>query len=64
MWKQRIDNNKKFKPNAVLTIFEYFLKKKISFTYEKLDVIAKKHRLIYDKKNQIKVNDNQVINKE
>ncbi|KAG5344003.1 THAP4 protein, partial [Acromyrmex charruanus] len=61
MWEQRMDNKKKLKPNAVPTIFGYFVKKKVPFNNQNFDVVEDKRRFISDDcKDQIIVNDEQV----
>ncbi|XP_011055369.1 PREDICTED: THAP domain-containing protein 6-like [Acromyrmex echinatior] len=61
MWEQKMDNKKKLKPNAVPTIFKYFVKKKVPFNNQNFDVVEDIHRFIFDdcKEDQI-VNDEQI----
>ncbi|KYN50410.1 THAP domain-containing protein 2 [Trachymyrmex cornetzi] len=48
MWEQRVDGMKKLKPNAVPTIFGFFLKKKISVAESANDEVLTKDNDVSD----------------
>lgn len=67
MWEQRADSKKKLKPNAVPTLFGFFLKKEMPITENKNNEVLSSNMLTNNDANENdnvpdKSSDNQSIN--